>query len=603
MNYLASFITSFTGVLSFCGLIFMSALVVWFNFKKEINPINQQLKKANSFINKLPSKEYFANNLELFSADIRHIPLLKPAWNEFSGTLMTNYAIENPVISSTQSAANFFSRQAILGHQLNIRFYSAFSNLLTGFGILGTFIGLVCGIWLASKGLSSSNAEQAKQALEQLLNGASLAFLTSITGLICSLLFSWREKKVIHQLEQARYQWINSLDNNLQRVTSESLSLQALELSQQQTSLLKQFSADIAIQIAEHIDHKLSQSLGLDLTKLGNKIDQSNEQLISALTPLLTQIADSTAKMHENQQKDNLQMIEQMIASFSKSLLAAAGQEMQALGQTLQGLNQQLSTQVNDISQQYNAIQATTLTQIDSMNHQQALMQQTAKQQADEMQLIFKNGMKQFKLEMTDSLDIVNNRLGKLVDDSSDLLDSSSKQIQSLFEKVSNSLDDSLEQWNDTAQNSSLFLKKTQGVMSQLENLSESFINSQDKFNRMMAPFENVTEQISEVSGDIVNVSKALNKNIERFNDNQLEMKQIWKKHEKRFKGVDDSLANTFQEIEAGLTRYTVIMKDFVNELDSHSSSISSDLAGANIELREAIEDLSDIMSAQTNKP
>jgi hypothetical protein len=59
--------------------------------------------------------------------------------------------------------------------------------------ILGTFIGLVAGIYLASTNLASDNIVLAKQAMQQLLHGASLAFITSIFGLSSSIVFSWRE--------------------------------------------------------------------------------------------------------------------------------------------------------------------------------------------------------------------------------------------------------------------------------------------------------------------------------------------------------------------------------------------------------------------------
>ncbi|TOQ08322.1 hypothetical protein CGH04_20465, partial [Vibrio parahaemolyticus] len=68
-----------------------------------------------------------------------------------------------------------------------MRYFNSVPNKLTGLGILGTFLGLVAGIYLASSGIGSNNIDEAKGALSHLLDGASLAFLTSIAGLITSM--------------------------------------------------------------------------------------------------------------------------------------------------------------------------------------------------------------------------------------------------------------------------------------------------------------------------------------------------------------------------------------------------------------------------------
>ena len=57
---------------------------------------------------------------------------------------------------------------------------------LTGLGILGTFIGLIVGI----QGIGFSSVNAALSSVQTLLNGIQIAFYTSITGVILSLLFN-----------------------------------------------------------------------------------------------------------------------------------------------------------------------------------------------------------------------------------------------------------------------------------------------------------------------------------------------------------------------------------------------------------------------------
>jgi len=651
MNNIADFVTSPPGVFLFCFGIILSTVYIYFNFLKEITPISEQLKKAVMIIGKLPSDEMFAIHFEEFEREIKKIPILKQVWYEFSETLIIDPQLSPPVVLNTEAAEHFFTRNALIGNRLNLRFYSSFPNLLTGFGILGTFIGLVCGIWLASHGLSSSNAEHAKQALEKLLNGASLAFWTSIIGLITSMSFSWIEKYKIHELDQIRHKWINLLDGNLKRITSESINSQILAQTNQQTTVLEQFTGDLAFQIADAFEQKVSGTLEPLLVSLVEKVEQlstsqkessaqSTSDLVGAIEPLLSRVADSTEKMREDQKQDNHEMMQGLLDDFSSSLLGAAGEELSALGETIKGLSSQLDIQVNSMSKQHSEIQSVTNSHVENMVKQQGAMQDTvekhaeemntifldqatqfhneinktveiianqqksmqemSKKQAEEMHSILSEGIAKFQNEITSSLSLVNTSLRDVVKDSALLLENTSEKFGDLFTTVSGQLNESLGKWDNVSQNVNLIFEKTQGCMSQVEILSESLLGSQDKISSMMTPFENAATHIATVTNEIVLVSSALNKNIEGLNSSQLEMKNIWINHEKRFEGIDDSLANTFQEIEGGLSRYTLIVKDFVHDLDKHSSSIASDLAGANSELREAIEDFTEALA--TNK-
>ncbi len=67
----------------------------------------------------------------------------------------------------------------------------AMPGLLTGFGILFTFLGLAAGVY----GLDPTDAAQLTVGVKTLLGGMSLAFLTSIAGLGTALWWTWRARE------------------------------------------------------------------------------------------------------------------------------------------------------------------------------------------------------------------------------------------------------------------------------------------------------------------------------------------------------------------------------------------------------------------------
>lgn len=73
----------------------------------------------------------------------------------------------------------------------------AMPGLLTGAGILFTFLGLAAGVY----GLDPTDSAQLTQGVKTLLGGMSLAFLTSIAGIGTALWWSWRAREAAAQFE------------------------------------------------------------------------------------------------------------------------------------------------------------------------------------------------------------------------------------------------------------------------------------------------------------------------------------------------------------------------------------------------------------------
>ena len=78
-------------------------------------------------------------------------------------------------------------------------------SILTGLGIIGTFLGLSIGVGSASSGLASPDISVARNAMSQLLEGAQLAFLTSLSGLFFALIirlsFTSRSEQIRLKIE------------------------------------------------------------------------------------------------------------------------------------------------------------------------------------------------------------------------------------------------------------------------------------------------------------------------------------------------------------------------------------------------------------------
>ncbi|WP_044563801.1 hypothetical protein [Azospirillum sp. B4] len=126
-------------------------------------------------------------------------PLLMDEWRMFEATLLDAGAGTGRRVYSTIRPQEYFSMEAMESRGLDFRFYVALPNYFVGVGLMFTFLGLVAGLYFASKGLQMGDLAEARQALGQLLAASTMKFVSSVVGIGASLVTSvvvrhWQRK-------------------------------------------------------------------------------------------------------------------------------------------------------------------------------------------------------------------------------------------------------------------------------------------------------------------------------------------------------------------------------------------------------------------------
>lgn len=535
INQISAGITSGTSVLLVSTAIVIWALIAYLRFRSGMSPVVSAVNQAVVDISRHDGESGFVNGFHEFEERMQQNPIMCHAWNEFSETLIKDPLLEPAGIRNTRAASEHFSRNSVIGDRVNLRFYNALPNLLTGSGILGTFIGLVAGIWLAGRGLASSDTEVVKQALQQLLNGASLAFMTSIAGLISSILFSWHEKHVVHNLEAGIRKWNEALDSRLIRVTGESLATQQLAESRQQTIVLGQFTSELAFQIADAFQDRISASLG----------------------PTLERLVTAVEEMRTDQHKRNDDALQGMLEKFSSSLTSSAGRELSTLGETLATLNDKLEVQVSSLAKQQEDINNASTK---SMN---------------DMSRVFQWSLDQMKTGIKDALGEVEDTVSKLMSEMATVVDNATT-LGKEFSQI---------------------LENTGEVVTNLNDAANTVSSATEPMLESVSDIKSATYEIKNVADINGQIANQINESVSRIGVLQSDIKDSWSRYEERFDQVDASMAKTMRELVTGLETYTERVKVFIKGLDEHTSSIVKDLAGASSELSSAVEELGDTLT------
>ena len=194
-------------------------------------------------------------------------------WSEFNETLVKlKKADGTEEIFNTVDAHYFFNEERLIASRVNLPFYRAVPGFLTGFGILGTFLGLTFG--LGQINITSDNVQVLKEGIRGLLFGAGMAFSTSVWGIALSIVFSIFEKYPANSLRRHLSSLQDDIDKLFTRRTSEYWLADVLEESRQQSSELKKFNTDLATSIASALDEKLANRLIPTFEKLLAAIDE-----------------------------------------------------------------------------------------------------------------------------------------------------------------------------------------------------------------------------------------------------------------------------------------------------------------------------------------
>jgi hypothetical protein len=159
------------------------------------------------------------DDVQKLDKTLQQEPLFQQPWAQYRKTLVVERVpwFVEPRIFSTYPAAEFFSQETLFAGRLNLAFYHQLPSLMTGIGLLLTFVAILVG-------LSKLHAEGAIiVGIDGLINGLAGKFLTSIVGLICANLFVMIEHRVVARLNHLHLELLDIIDELFPRKTLEQM--------------------------------------------------------------------------------------------------------------------------------------------------------------------------------------------------------------------------------------------------------------------------------------------------------------------------------------------------------------------------------------------
>ncbi len=350
---------------------------------RQLGPLWFKLRQLNRDLKNLDGEEGFAKGFEGYGRKVNQAFGL--AWTEFVETLILPAPESGDPIRNTSEVSRYLNDATIVFPRISAGIFQAVPNLLTGVGILGTFLGLAAGVGAAKSGLTSEDAHQITAALQQLLGGASLAFWTSIVGIGCSILFVFVERFASRGLHKALDKWVGGIESRVERVTSEGVALEQLDQAKRTTTQLERFNTDLIFSLEQALEEKIA----------------------GRLSPQLEQLLQAVERLREDRATDSGQMIEQALVRFTDALQKKTGSQFEELATTVDDLNRTLKESADAQAQTQREVRGaldSVLTSVrTAMDTGATAMTDTLKQSLDEVTGVLSGASEQLATRLTAS--------------------------------------------------------------------------------------------------------------------------------------------------------------------------------------------------------
>lgn len=204
------------------------------------------------------------------------------------------------------------------------------AGVMTGLGILGTFIGLSLGL----QSFNTGSTAELTNSIDPLMAGIKVAFHTSIYGMVFSLVFNWVYKRLLDDADSTVRNFIAAYKKYVMPDTTPDGTNRFLELQQQQTAAVRELSNTVTHLLTDGLRQILDpQFARMNDTITGfanmatkNQMDQLAvvvNAFVSEMNRSLDNMFDKLSKTVDKTlavQKENEKQMEEM---FVKNVTAA----------------------------------------------------------------------------------------------------------------------------------------------------------------------------------------------------------------------------------------------------------------------------------------
>ena len=280
----------------------------------------QKYKKENAQILDI------SNLKPIFSAEpFAHL------WAEYEDTLHLVRAPDGEPISmrATSTSEIYFSKDSVVDTQIDADFFRHLPGILTGVGIIGTFSGLV---W----GLFQFNPVAPDETLKLLLHEVTSAFIGSGLAILAAIAITYFEKTTLNKC----YRLLETVNNRIDDLFSKGVGeeyLYRLVSSSEKSSANTASLKDALINDLQKLMHEVAdKQINAQIQNSQNLSNQIAGAITNGLEKPMKELMDVVAKASGEQGGAVTGMLENLMSAFMAKIDETFGSQIQNINAAIQ---------------------------------------------------------------------------------------------------------------------------------------------------------------------------------------------------------------------------------------------------------------------------
>lgn len=476
-------------------------------------------------------------------------------WIEFDKTLVvTNNSLQNSF-----DASHFFNPHTLAPAITESRLLAAVPSFLTAIGVIGTFLGLQQGL----SGLNLSDIKHAQSGINQLISGASVAFMTSVWGVGLSVLFNIIEKSVEQWIRAQISDLQSKIDRLFPRVNPEQ-TLNSIYDENRKTALALDG-------LAEKIGNQMQKAMT-------NATSQTLEEMLQGLKyvmePAIDQLIKSSDALNHRQEKGSEKVLESLLERFSEgfhqqgneqqtameSASVKLGDKLEEWSQIMTGFMDHIKTQQQISEQSNQSLVETTHLHINQLKSEMASSVSEVIQQFGTAQetWISARENEQHKLQkethqIVQHLGDVGKQLGQQVTEQTELFHTESHVLIKHLEEFTKTISDTVTQHIDFSkillQQSKDLNEQVKEVNSQLNNSTTALNEGASHLNKSSVGLGQVAEKLMNASNFLGEKLSTLTTEVDRLTQEHVTAKMGLVELQENFGVLGERLENTAKQV------------------------------------------------------
>jgi hypothetical protein len=352
-------------------------------------------------------------------------------WKEFEKTLheqreLRNGELQTTAVFSTVTADAYFNPETVFEGPVNSEFFKHLPGVLTGFGIIGTFLGLIQGLRsFASIQLGNSQATQL--GLQDLMNSVSGAFIVSTAAIVSAILITIVEKYLIKSLTSEVQELVQTIDQLYDAGASEDYLarlVKATEDSSAQTRVLKDaLVKELGDLLRELTAAQIKASIE-NTGALGVTIGQS---ITDSLKGPMESVAEIVKGASGDQSATASKLLQEVMTNFSQKLSDIFGSQITDINKLNQETAVSVKNAMGEIQKLVASLENSGQKAADQMSEKMflALEKMSAKQEAidgqttafvNELKKIIVEGQSEAQNKMIETMSVMSEQITKLTE-------------------------------------------------------------------------------------------------------------------------------------------------------------------------------------------